>query len=101
MRAATEPMALRSVFQSHGKLDRSRLVALGVDGAECRRAPVLVGIAEQHPVEQITEIRLEAQLHRIAQTEFLEDVHVLAVVREAAHRAVELWCVAEAERTGI
>ena len=85
--------------ESEGKLNRSGLVALRVDRPERGRAPVRVWIAEQRPVEQITEIHLEAELLLVPELELLEDVDVLAVVGETPHCSVDPRRVAELERS--
>src|SRR6266850_6103825 len=101
MPTAAEPGSVRSVLESHGKLNRPCLVALGIDRAERGRAPVRVRIAEQCAVEQVTDVHLEAQFLRIAKTEFLEEVHVLTVVVETPYRSVVARRVAKLERSGI
>src|SRR5690349_21287255 len=92
---------MRSVFESERELNRSGLVALGVDRSERGRTPVRVRVAEQRSVEQIADVDLDTGLHRFAELELLKDVHVLAVVGEPAHGTIDSRRIPELERSRI
>src|SRR5262249_13261718 len=66
------------------QLDRSRLVALQRHQPELARAPILVRIAEDHPVGDVASLGFEPPAEMLSELSHLEDAHVLHSIRESA-----------------
>src|SRR5918995_4077188 len=92
---------MRLEIEPEPELNGPRGIALREHLPEVRRAPVRRGIAVDRAVEQVADLGLEPQLALVGEREHLEDVDVLAEVREPAHVAVALWSVPELKRPRI
>src|SRR5262245_57162090 len=87
--------------ESERALDRARGVAPREHLPEVRVAKVRRRTAIDGAVEQVADLSLEAQPALVVELEILEEIDVLAEVREPAHVAVTLRRVSELKRPRI